>query len=409
MNRSALHENAILAMLSGPAGSMNLIVPLYLSHLGYPVPVIGLMLALTSFATLVSRVPVAALYRPERSRPLLISTLGVGAVTFAALPIMPELISFSLVLVVNRIAFGLATTFFLARYLDMMTEGTDRRRAMGYYGGTQALGYTTSNLLMGALADFISFTAAWLYGTVFTLVAILLLFPAPELPPRSRFARTSGGSATDRPKGVHGWIQAVSDPGLCSVLNGAVVNTAFHNVLVAFFPVYATTVGLGATQVGLVRALYSGINMVARPVVGISMGRMSARMVTYVGLAVQGLLLLAIPFVNVFPLFMAVFAISAFARAFVVVSNSVGLAEDVDETRVSRGVATSAYSAAPDVSNIAVPILAGAIASAVMVGPMFAIVGGGALASYAVVELAVARWRAARRTGTAVLSRELVG
>jgi MFS family permease len=201
----------------------------------------------------------------------------------------------------------------------------------------------------------------------------------------------------------------VSDPGLCSVLNGAVVNTIFHNVLVAFFPVYATTVGLGATQVGLVRALYSGINMVARPVVGIIMGRMSARLVTYVGLAVQGLLLLAIPFVNVFPLFMAVFAVSAFARAFVVVSNSVGLAEDVDETRVSRGVATSAYSAAPDVSNIVVPILAGAIASAVMVGPMFAIVGGGALASYAAVELAVARWRAARRAGTPVLNREPVG
>src|SRR5215208_3600673 len=86
LNRSALFENAILAAISGPAGSMNLIIPLYLSYLGHPVPVIGLMLALGSVSTLLSRIPAAAIYRPERGRLLLIGTLAGGAATFAVLP-----------------------------------------------------------------------------------------------------------------------------------------------------------------------------------------------------------------------------------------------------------------------------------------------------------------------------------
>ena len=35
---------------------------------------------------------------------------------------------------------------------------------MGYYGGTQALGYTGSSLFIGLLADYVSYPAAFLYG-----------------------------------------------------------------------------------------------------------------------------------------------------------------------------------------------------------------------------------------------------
>jgi MFS family permease len=96
-------------------------------------------------------------------------------------------------------------------------------------------------------------------------------------------------------------------------------------------------------------------------------------------------------------LFLAVFVAAAVARAVLVVANGVALAEDVDETRVSRGVASSAFSAAPDVANIGAPIVGGFVASIVTVGPMFAIMGVGFVASYAAGEVVVARWRAARR------------
>ena len=54
---------------------MVLLVPLYMGHLGYEVQLIGFILAITSAATLAARFAVPRLYRPERSRILLIVML----------------------------------------------------------------------------------------------------------------------------------------------------------------------------------------------------------------------------------------------------------------------------------------------------------------------------------------------
>lgn len=271
----------------------------------------------------------------------------------------------------------------------MVGERSTRRQAMGFYGGTQAVGHTSSNLLIGLLSDLVSDTAAWLYGTVFAAIAILLLLGARDAPPRT--ADQVAATLHRRPKSVRGWLREASDPGLLSVVNGAAVINLFHNTLVSFFPVYAVGIGLGATQIGIARSVYSGINAVGRPVAGFVLARLPIRPVTYGGIFVLGILMLAISFVQDFPLFMSLFIMAALARSVLVVANAISLAENVDETRVSRGVATSAYSAAPDVANIGTPLLAGFIAGLVTIGPMFAIVGLGALAGYATCEIAAAR------------------
>src|SRR5262245_40615808 len=116
---------------------MSLLIPLYLSHLGYPVGVVGLLAGIRALATLLSRIPVPMVYRPQRSRELLLIAAAGGLVSSAALPLAPDLLTFTIVLVVNRALVGVATTVYLARYLDMLGEGIDRRRAMGNYGGTQ--------------------------------------------------------------------------------------------------------------------------------------------------------------------------------------------------------------------------------------------------------------------------------
>jgi MFS family permease len=107
-------------------------------------------------------------------------------------------------------------------------------------------------------------------------------------------------------------------------------------------------------------------------------------------------MLFALPFVHEFVLFMALSVAAGLGRAIVVVASSAGLAEDVDDTRVSRGTATAAYSTSNDVPNVVGPLAAGFIASVVGLGPMFAIMGVGTLACFAAGDLAVARWRARR-------------
>jgi MFS family permease len=393
MNHPARREYAALATLSASSG-MTLLIPLYLSHLGYPVSVVGLLAGLAALATLLSRIPVPMLYRPQRSRALLLSAVVGGMATSATLPWLPNLTAFTVVLLANCALNGIATTVFLARYLDMLGDGTDRRRAMGNYGGTQALGYTASNVFIGTLADFLGYPAAFLFGAVMFAVAGLLIAGLPN--PRAR-AAARAGVARPRPRaGLRGYLAAVADPGLWRVLNTNSWNQCFHILQASFVPVLATSVGLGAAQVGVVRAVYSAINMVGRPAAGVAMGRLSLRHVAYLGLATQAAPLFLLPFVHEFAPFVAVALMAGFGRAVVVVAASAGLAEEVDDTRVSRGVATSAYSTSNDVPNVAGPLAVGLIASAVGLAFTFPIAAVTILGGYTAGDLAVAQWRARR-------------
>jgi len=169
-------------------------------------------------------------------------------------------------------------------------------------------------------------------------------------------------------------------------------------VQASFFPVLATAAGLGPAQVGITRAVYSGINAVGRPTAGVVMGRLSLRQVSYLGLVAQAVPLFALPFVREFALFLILSFVAGFSRAIVVVAASAGLAEEVDETRISRGVATAAFSTSSDVPNVVGPPVAGLIASAAGLGPMFLVVAVGIVACYGVGDLALGRWQA-RRAG----------
>ncbi|HZT08006.1 MAG TPA: MFS transporter [Chloroflexota bacterium] len=391
MGRSALRENAILAAISGPFNMMTLLIPLYLSHLGYPVGVVGAVVALGGVSSLASRFPVPKLYRPERSRALIFASLGAAIPTCAVMPFLPDIRAFMVMFVLNRIFVGLATTFFLARYLDLLVAGADRRQAMGWYGGTQAFGYTTSNVLVGLLADYVGYPAAFFYGVVFCALGIALLVGAPELHPRPKPA-TSGAAG-----GRTSLVRAIGDPGLWSVVNVGFWNNLFHLVLSSFFPVFGAAVGLGPAEVGLTRGLYSFINAIGRPSLAALIRRLTLRQVNYLGLVAQMGLMAALPAAPAFAVILGIFTLFAASRALVVVSNSAGLAEEVDDTRVSRGVATSVFSATSDVSNIVAPLAAGLIASATGIKGMFPIVALGAFGCYVAGDLTIQRWRASAR------------
>src|SRR5688500_16524721 len=119
MRGPGLRDYLALAATTASNG-MGLLLPLYLAHSGHPVGLVGLLTGLAAMAALLSRIPLPALYRPERSQHLLLVTAAAGLVSSAAMPLMPDLLTFTGVLMVNRIASGLATAVYLARFLDLM-------------------------------------------------------------------------------------------------------------------------------------------------------------------------------------------------------------------------------------------------------------------------------------------------
>jgi MFS family permease len=375
---------------------MGLLLPLYLVHAGHPVGLVGLLAGLAAIAALLSRIPLPLLYRPHRSRQILLATSAAGMVSSAVMPIMPDLITFTLVLMVNRVASGIATAVYMARYLDLIAEGVDRRRVMGYYGGTQAAGYAASSLFTGVIADVWGFAAAFLFCAATSGLAALLMLTLGN-PEVSRRPLTQAAAA--RPAGrIRGWLAGVDDPGLWGVLNINTWNNFFHIINVSFFPVLATAIGMPPAQVGIIRALYSSINAVSRPIAGVVMGRLELRQIAYVGIGLQAALLFAGPFIRDIAVFIPWTLAYGFGRAIVVVATSAGLAEEVDDTRVSRGTATATYSTSADISSVGAPLIGGLVASMFGVVAMFPLTAVGFLACFVTGDLAVTRWRARRRT-----------
>jgi predicted MFS family arabinose efflux permease len=373
---------------------MGLLIPLYLGHQGHSVGAIGIMAGIGGIATLLSRFPVPAVYRPERSVFLLVVLSAVGAVTAVALPLLSDLVLFGSVFFLNRAASGAATAIYLARFLDSMDEHTDRRKAMGFYGGTQAVGYATSNLFIGLLADFLGYTSAFLYGGAISAVAGILLIGTPT-PMARRGARARAG-APERPTGLRGRIASVADPGLWGVLNTTFWNTFFHTVQSSFFPVLGLAVGLTPGQIGVTRSVYAGVNAVGRPAAGLVMHRLTLRQVNYLGMIAQAIMLFALPFMREFALFLLFSLAAGLGRAVVVVATSAALAEEVDETRVSRGVSTAAYSTAFDLPNSVGPVVGGFVATLLGVTGMFPVMAAGALAGFLGGDAAMSRWRTRR-------------
>jgi len=367
-----------------------MLVPLYLDHLGHSVEIIGLVIGFGGVATLAARLCMASLYRRDRARGLLVCTLAGGALSYALAPFMPDLVSFSVAFVANRACIGLAGGFFLARYLDLMAEGADRRRAMGYFGGTQAFGFMATHLLVGLLAEFVGYTHAFLWGAASALLAATLLTLAPNPRPRVIAPSSRGDATSASSPGVSG---TVGDPGLWKAVNGAFWTQFLHLVLAAFFPLFALQLGMGPAQVGVTRAAFSAVNALSRPISALVMGRWSTRQLIALGLLVQAALLCAIPFFDSFEVFLALFLVSAAGGAIVVMASSTALAEEVDETRVKRGVATSTFSAAPEVAGISAPPIAGAVAAAAGIGPMFAILAVGSFAVFGLVDAYIAHAR----------------
>jgi MFS family permease len=285
----------------------------------------------------------------------------------------------------------------MARYLDLIGEGVDRRKVMGYYGGTQAAGYAASSLFTGLIADFAGFGAAFIFNAATSGLAAVLMIGLAN-PTVSR--RTTTRPAVARSGGrVRGWLAGVDDPGLWSVLNINTWNGVFHVINVSFFPVLATAIGMPPAQVGIIRALYSSINAVSRPIAGLVMGRMALRQIAYVGIGLQAALLFAGPFMRDLLIFIPWTLAYGFGRAIVVVATSAGLAEEVDDTRVSRGVATATYSTSQDISSVGAPLIGGLVASIFGVVAMFPLTAVGFFACFLTGDVFVSRWRGRRRAG----------
>ncbi len=371
MKMSTLKLLVPIVAITVQSNSASTIIPPFLHDLSIPMAAIGTLISLGPILALTSRLPVGMAYQRHRARLLIsMAVLAMGLTNWFYSFAQNSLV-FAVVHALNGLAYGAVTTLYMAFYVDSLAPDENRNHAMGYYVGTLALGYSTGNLFGGFLADKFGYGATFQAAAVLSLVAVALLWLLRgPYEPRSRRPEQEKPKAKLRVKDS---FKALVEPELAAVVIVALFLNLLHQMSGVFISLYGLAVGMTLTQIGVVRAAYAGCNAVTRPISGHVVNRFGHRGLSYAGIPLQSALLMLIPLFTGFGTILAVYVLSGLMRAIVIVANAVGLVQDVDENKVSRGLASGIYNAAGDLGNILGPSIGGLIAQATSIGGVFVI------------------------------------
>jgi predicted MFS family arabinose efflux permease len=368
MKASTLKLCLPITAMTAQQTAVSLLIPPFLDSNHYPLSAIGSLISVAPVLALTARLPAGLTYRPDRARILMVVTLLVMSACTFLYSYAVEPLQFALVQAFNGFSFGAASTTYLAFYVDHLPPDEDRHHAMGYYTGCLAVGYSMGGFAAGYIADKFGYetcfhSAAWL-----GLVCIVLLF---LLSPR-RVRQGESLSADKKPAvPILTALKGIVDPKVASIVVVALYLNLLHQMGHAFLPLYGLAIGLSLTQVGVIRAFYSLCNAVTRPFSGSVAKTIGYHTLSRLGLPLQSAFMILVPFMHSFGPLMIVFLLAGFVRAIVIVANSISMVEDVDMTRVSRGVISALYNAAGDIGNILGPSMGGLIATFTGVAHLF--------------------------------------
>jgi MFS family permease len=351
------------------------------------VGIIGVLVASGALAALASRVPAGLVYRGRRARALLVGSMALGMVAAALLPHAHGPLAFAALRSLGGFCYGVATTVNLARFIDAIPTGRDRASAMGYFSAALAVGFMIGNGLGGFSGELLGYPWAFTIAAGNYLVGALVAATLP--PPRLGAPRPRRAPAPSASRWAP--LRVLGQPGVLRVTLAAFLLAFMQSISGAFMPLYGLSVGLALSEVGIIRTMTALANAVTRSLGGYVTGKLGRTRVMHVGLSLQavGLVLLA-SFDFFWALFFVMFWVAT-CRAIVLVANTIALTEDVDEARVSRGVASGLFNASSDLGQVIAPALGGAVASLFGLGTMFRVLPPLVLALYFAAMLVTAR------------------
>jgi MFS family permease len=368
MKASTLKLCLPVIAMTAQQSAASLVIPPFLHDLRYPVSAIGSLISVAPVLALAARLPSGMAYSGERARILMVAALSVMTVctflySFAVTPF-----HFALVHAFNGFAYGAATTIYLAFYVEALPPDEDRYHAMGYYAGCLAIGYSVGGFVAGYVADKLGYTATFDFGAFLGLLCLAMLF----LIRQSRYIKTLKDShrAETTPTLLQS-LKGILDPRIVSIVVVALFLNMLHQLGNVFLPLYGLAVGLTLTEVGVIKGVYSLCNAITRPLSGFVAKRVGHQGFSRAGLPLQSVFMTLVPFFHDLPSLLVVFVLVGFLRAVAIVANTISVVEDVDQTRVSRGIASGIFNAAADLGNILGPSVGGLIASFTGVANLF--------------------------------------
>jgi DHA1 family multidrug resistance protein-like MFS transporter len=348
----------IMAMTAQQTAA-SLVIPPFLDDLHFPISTIGTLISVAPVFALAARLPAGMLYKARRARALMLASLSVLSVSTLLYIFVAAPLDFALIQAANGFSFGIATTIYLAFFVDALPPDEERQHAMGYYAGSLATGYSAGGFAAGYIADHLGYIATFKFGALLGLVCFSMFFFVGKA---SQTHSDLDKAAAASPSFLRS-LRSIWNPRIAAIVVVALFLNMLHQIGNNFLPLYGLAVGLSLTQVGVIRGIYSLCNAITRPLSGPVVRRLGHHLLSHTGLPLQSVFMMMVPLFHGFVPLLIVFVFAGFMRALVIVSNVVSMVEDVNTSRVNRGVVSGIYNAAQDVGNILGPSVGGLIAS----------------------------------------------
>jgi len=365
VNNSWLRYALIIALISCD-GTLGVLIPPYLKFQGFDFAAIGFLVAVGGMAALASRVPAGAGYHPRRARYIMAASLVAMGLVAWFFPSLDGPLAIGAAQAIEGFAFGVAGTTNLAMLIDLVPAGASRHRAMGFYAGCTSAGHMVGSLCGGFGGDNFGFELGFRLASVLAVIALaLLLVDRTALLDHVDDKRAHGHASV--PLSVR--LKALTEPKVVVLSLVALLTTFFQSVLMTFFPLFALEAGLSLTEIGLARSAHSFVNTIARPLAGPAITRMGVERVYFSGLAALSIVIAIMPFAPYLWPMIVGFVVTGILRSLVLVANTIGIA-DLDETRISRGMASSVYNSAKDLGSLTGPSICGTLAAVLGLGTM---------------------------------------
>jgi MFS family permease len=349
----------VLLLLNLADGMVSTLASAYIGSLGYSLADIGLIVSLYSIASLASRLPSAKLADGQRAHVWLIGSSAVFAISLALYPVATDQWALWSVRVLHGASFGAATTLNLATFLAVCTTA-NRKTATAIFTASWSGGYSIGNFASGVIAD------NWGYGPAFLVAAVcplLAIVAQPSIRPAPIVRSSSHSDLHPRTWRVLFQADVRSVPLLAFSVN-------FLNALLAtLFPLYILAIGQTLSVAGTARALQSLTNTLVRPLSGSFMQRVGPLQLGAAGVAVTALAIVAMPLSTAPLVLLALFVVVGAGRAVGVVANASGTLDLAERGILKRGTASALMTAGGDSGSVVAPLLAGATAAAINLGP----------------------------------------
>ncbi len=269
------------------------VVPLYADSFGASVAIVGLVVGVSSYVAALTMIPFGFLSDRVGRRVIMV----VGLLASILAPLLYIVVSTPLQLILVRGIHGLAVASFIppANALVVDMSPPERRgEALGWFTTAIMVGFIIGPISGGFLLNSFGFDAAFYACSASALIGLLFILPWLRRMPGKPVPMEAGESSW-------GWLwQRRAVGGLLTVL----FIVFGSGTMVAFLPLYGGTMGITASQAGIIITAMYGSSALLRAPAGVLSDKIGREMVILCGFIISAAAIACFSFLTSFPLLM---------------------------------------------------------------------------------------------------------